>query len=176
MQAEGARVAHNGESLQKHQVAQREVAIERMLVAWAAGGSPDVLRLVLSGNDPDMVARCLPRPISRAAASLLAAQRAASAELERLAGDAKARAERLRAIEQASRTDRDRLLSEQRSRARCASVSAEILKNRKEIRVLRADEARLARIIEALGAVSSLGQGGLSRLARQAVSLPVRGN
>lgn len=177
VRAEGARVAQQREFLQT-QVAQREAAIARMLVAWAAGGSPDALRVVLSGNDPADIGRALHYlgHISRAAASLLAEQRAAAAELERLASDAKARAERLHAIEQASRTDRNKLLSEQRSRAQVlASVSAEMRKNRKEIRVLRADEARLARIVEALGRSEFPSAKGAFSGLRGRLVLPARG-
>ena len=153
VRAEAAGIAKQRESLQI-QVTTREAAIERMLAAWAAAGTPDALRVVLSGNDPADIGRALHYlgHISRAAAELLAEQRAAVAELERLAGDAKARAERLRDIEQASRADRDKLLKERHARAQLlSSLSSELRKNRKEIRVLRADEARLARIVEALG-------------------------
>jgi septal ring factor EnvC (AmiA/AmiB activator) len=112
--------------------------------------------------------------ISRAAAALLAEQRAAAAELERLAGQARARAERLRAIEQASRADRDKLLSERRERRRVLDrVSADIRKSRKEMSVLRADEARLARLIAAIGK-SAPGAGSFSAL-RGSLRLPVRG-
>jgi murein hydrolase activator len=176
VRAEAARVAQQREALQA-QVAKREAAIERMLAAWASGGTPDALRVALSGNDPADIGRALHYlgHISRAAAELLAEQRAALAELERLAGDAKARAERLRAIEQASRADRDKLLSERRNRSRVlAGVSAEIQKNRKEIRVLRADEARLAKIVEALRSEFPSAKGAFSGLRGKLV-LPVRG-
>jgi septal ring factor EnvC (AmiA/AmiB activator) len=159
------------------QSAKREAAIERMLAAWAAGGTPDALRIVLSGNDPADIGRALHYlgHVSRAAAELLAEQRAAAGELERLSADAKARAERLQAIEQASRTDRDRLLKEQRSRSKLlASLSTELQKNRKEIRVLRADEARLARIVAALRSEFPSAKGAFSGLRGKLV-LPVRG-
>jgi septal ring factor EnvC (AmiA/AmiB activator) len=153
LRAEARRVAERRRSLQA-QVSSREAAIERMLVAWAAASAPDALRVALSGNDPADIGRQLHYlgQISRAAANLLAEQRAALAELERLANEAKRRAERLRAIEQASRADRDKLLSERRERRQVLqSLAADIRKNRKEIRVLRADEARLARIVAAIG-------------------------
>jgi septal ring factor EnvC (AmiA/AmiB activator) len=160
------------------QVTTREAAIERMLAAWAAAGTPDALRVVLSGNDPADIGRALHYlgHISRAAAELLAEQRAAVAELERLAGDAKARAERLRAIEQASRADRDKLLKERRARTQLlSSLSSELRKNRNEIRVLRADEARLARIVEALGRSQFPSAKGAFSSLRGKLILPVRG-
>jgi septal ring factor EnvC (AmiA/AmiB activator) len=176
VRAQAARIAQERQSLQA-QSAKREAAIERMLAAWAAGGTPDALRVVLSGNDPADIGRALHYlgHVSRAAAELLAEQRAAAGELERLSADAKARAERLQAIEQASRTDRDRLLKEQRSRSRVlASLSTELQKNRKEIRVLRADEARLARIVAALRSEFPSAKGAFSSL-RGKLALPVRG-
>ncbi|MGH8725845.1 MAG: murein hydrolase activator EnvC family protein, partial [Burkholderiales bacterium] len=156
----------------------REAAIERMLVARAAAGTPEVLRVALSGNDPADLGRALYYlgHISRAATALLAEQRAAAAELERLGDDAKSRAERLRAIEQASRADRDKVLKERGERRRVLkTLGADIRKNRKEIRVLRADETRLARLVAAIGRSGALsGQEPFSGL-RGKLSLPVRG-
>jgi septal ring factor EnvC (AmiA/AmiB activator) len=158
-------------------ISQREAAIERMLVA-KVNSAPDALRVALSGNDPADIGRSLRYlgHISRAAAGLLAEQRGALAELERLAEEAKSRAGRLRAIERASRADRDKVLAERASRRRVlASLAGDIRKNRKEIRVLRADEARLARIVEAIGrtGVPSL-KDSFSSL-RGKLRLPVRG-
>ncbi|HEX7218598.1 MAG TPA: peptidoglycan DD-metalloendopeptidase family protein [Burkholderiales bacterium] len=153
MRAESARISAQRDALTA-QVSRREAAIERMLVASAASGAPDALRVALSGNDPADIGRRLYYlgRISAAAAGLLGEQRAAIAELERLAEDAKGRAERLREIERASRADRDRLLAERRERHRVhQALAADIRKNRKEMRVLKADETRLARIVAALG-------------------------
>jgi septal ring factor EnvC (AmiA/AmiB activator) len=159
-------------------VLQREKAIERMLAAWAAAGAPDALRVALSGDDPSDLGRRLHYlgSISRAASALLAEQRAALAELERLAGEAKGRAERLQEIERASRADRDRLLAERRARSRVLrELSADIRSNRKEIRVLRADEARLARLVEALGRSASTSASEPFSALRGKLRFPVRG-
>jgi murein hydrolase activator len=158
------------------QVAKREGAIERMLVSAAASGAPDTLRVVFSADDPADAGRRLHYlgHISRAAAALVGEQRAALADLARLDREAKDRAARLRPIEQASRAERDKLLSERRERRRVLErVSADIRKNRKEISVLRADEARLARLIEAIGR-SQAGKASFAAL-RGTLRLPVRG-
>jgi len=176
VRAESGRIAERRRALQI-QVSGREAAIERMLVASASTGAPDALRVALSGNEPADIGRRLVYlgRISAAAASLLAEQRAALAELERLAADAKSRAERLREIERASRADRDKLLGERRERQRLLqALAAEIRNNRKEIGVLRADEARLARLIEAIGASPASGKDSFSLLRGQ-LRLPVRG-
>ncbi len=177
VRADAGRVAERRRAVERA-AAEREAAIERMLVARAAVGTPDVLRVALSGNDPADLGRALYYlgHISRAAAALLAEQRAAAAELERLGDDAKSRAERLRAIEQASRADRDKVLKESRERRRVlASVSVDIRKNRKEIRVLRADEARLARLVEAIGRSASISASEPFSTLRGKLRLPVRG-
>ncbi|MGH8691040.1 MAG: murein hydrolase activator EnvC family protein [Burkholderiales bacterium] len=177
MRAEAGRVAERRRLLETA-AAGREAAIERMLVARAAAGTPEVLRVALSGNDPADLGRALYYlgHISRAATALLAEQRAAAAELERLGDDAKSRAERLRAIEQASRADRDKVLKERGERRRVLkTLGADIRKNRKEIRVLRADETRLARLVAAIGRSGALsGKEPFSGL-RGKLSLPVRG-
>jgi septal ring factor EnvC (AmiA/AmiB activator) len=80
--------------------------------------------------------------------------RAGIAEAERLAGEAEAKRARLLGLEESSRADREKILSEQRERRRVlARVALELRKSRREIKVLRADEARLARLVEELGRV-----------------------
>jgi murein hydrolase activator len=177
VRAEAARAAERRRVLAA-QLGQREAAMERMLVARALDPAPHVLRVALSGNDPTDTARALHYLgyISRAAASLLAEQRAAAAELERLAAEATRRAARLRGIEQATRADRDKLLKERRSRSRVfQSLATEIRKNRKEIGVLRADEARLARIVAAIGRSSAGFAKDSFAAQRGKLRLPVRG-
>jgi septal ring factor EnvC (AmiA/AmiB activator) len=177
VRAEARRVAERRRILGV-QVAQREAAMERMLLAKAMDPTADALRVALSGNDPADVGRSLHYLgyISRAAAALLAEQRAAAAELERLAADAKGRAERLRAIEQASRADRDKILSERRERRRVfQSLAADIRKNRREIRVLRADETRLGRLVEAIGQTDLISSTGSFSALRGRLPSPVRG-
>jgi septal ring factor EnvC (AmiA/AmiB activator) len=114
------------------------------------------VRVALSGEDPADFARKLHylRYVTRAVAALLAAQRAGIAELERLAREARARAERQGALERSSRADREKLLAERRERRRVLDrIAGEIRKSRREIKVLRADERALARVVEEIGRV-----------------------
>ncbi len=120
--------------------------------------------------------------VSRAAASLIATHRAGIAELERLAGEAEAQHARLLAVERASRVDRQKIVAERRERRRVLErVAGEVRKSRKEIRVLRADEARLARLIERIGRilVESVPEPGDRHVTfstlRGQLRLPVRG-
>ena len=114
------------------------------------------MRVALSGEDPAAVSRQLYYLgyVSRAAAALIGGYRAGLAELERLARDADARRARLRAVEQASRADRERILKERRARRGVLEhIAGDIRSSRRQIRVLRADEARLGRLIEGIGRV-----------------------
>ena len=177
VRAEASRIAERRSSLQI-QISNREAAIERMLVAWSAAGAPDALRVMLSGDDPADFGRRLHYlgVISRAAAALIAEQRAALGQLERLGNEATERAARLRAIEQASRADRDKVLAERRERQRVLNtLGADIRKNRREIQVLRADEARLARLVEALARAAASAASGPFSALRGKLRLPVRG-
>ena len=149
-----------------------------MLVAWSAAGAPDALRVMLSGDDPADFGRRLHYlgVISRAAAALIAEQRAALEQLEHLGREAMERAARLRAIEQASRADRDKVLAERRERQRVLkTLGADIRKNRREIQVLRADEARLAQLVEALARAAASAASGPFSALRGKLRLPVRG-
>src|SRR2546427_5776325 len=110
------------------------------------------------------------------------AHRAGIAERERLAGEAEAQHARLLAVERASRVDRQKIVAERRERRRVLErVAGEVRKSRKEIRVLRADEARLARLIERIGRilVESVPEPGDRHVTfstlRGQLRLPVRG-
>ena len=127
-----------------------------MLAARQASGAPDALRVALSGEDPATLTRTLHYLgyVARASASMLGEYRAGIAASERLAAQAEEKRARLRALEAASRADREKLLAEQRERRRVLErVAGEVRKSRKEIKVLRADEARMARLVEELGRV-----------------------
>jgi septal ring factor EnvC (AmiA/AmiB activator) len=136
------------------QIARQQDAIGRLLVARHAAGAPDALRLALSGNDPADVARKLYylSQLSRAGAAIVASYRRDVTELEALRNEADAKAERLREVQRRQREDRARLFAEQRTRRRVLEdVAVEIRRNRREIEVLRADEARLAKLVEEIG-------------------------
>src|SRR6266849_4525565 len=155
LRADAARIAERRRGTQRL-LAERRAALERMLAARAAAGAPDTVRVALSGGDPAAVSRQLHYLgyLSRAAAALIGGYRSGLAELERLARDADARRARLRAVEQASRADRERILKERRARRGVLErIAGDIRAGRKQIRVLRADEARLGRLIEGIGRV-----------------------
>ena len=154
-----------------------------MLVARHAGGAPDALRVALSGSDPDALGRSLQYVgyVSQAAAELLAGYRAAAGELERLAREAAGREAALHAVEQAARGEREKILKERRSRQRVlARVAREIRSDRRQIGALRADETRLARLVERIVRIVERvpepgGAGAPFSRLRGSLRLPVRG-
>ena len=129
-----------------------------MLVARYAAGAPDNLRVVLSGDDPAEAARTLHYAtyVSRASASALATYRSGVEEAQRLGREVEARRVRLAEVERSARADREKVLAERRERRRVFDRAArEIRASRREIKVLRADEARLARLVEQIGRIVS---------------------
>jgi murein hydrolase activator len=178
VRAEAAAIADKRRGLERSLV-ERRAAIGRMLVARQAGGAPEALRVALSGEDPAAVARRLHYAgyVARASAAALASYRDALAQAERLENEAAAKRGRLAALQAASRTDRERVLAERAERRRVLERTAgEIRKSRKEIKVLRADEARLARLVTELGRMlkPQARKEPFSKM-RGRLSLPVRG-
>jgi murein hydrolase activator len=155
LRSESARLGERRRKLDR-ELDERKVALARLLAARAAAGAPDALRVVLSGEDPASAARLLYYAgyVSRAGAGVLGAYRASIAELERLAGEAEDKRRRLLSVEQAARAERATLVAERRERRLVLDrVGADIRKGRREIGVLRADEARLARLVEGIGRI-----------------------
>lgn len=148
----------------------RQAVLGRLLASQHASGAPDALRLALAGEDPADTARKLHylRYVSRAVAEIIGAHRSNLAELARLRQELEAAARGLADIEAASRAHRERLLAERRERRRVLERTAvEIRKARKEIRVLVADESRLARLVEEIGKLLSTRPGaGHTRVER----------
>ena len=150
-----------------------------MLLARQVAGAPDALRIALSGEEPAALSRRLHYAsyVARAAAAMLADYREAITEAERLSREAQTKRDRLNALQAATRADRERLLAERRERRRVLErVASEVRKTRKEINVLRADAARLARLVEGLGRVvpAQARKEPFAKL-RGRLSLPVRG-
>ena len=155
-----------------------------MLAARAASPAPELVRVALSGDDPSAIPRQMVYAgyVSQAAAQQLASYRAGVAELERLGREAEQRRAGLRAGGEASRADRAKLVAERREhKVVLARVAAEVRASRREMQVLRADEARLSRLVEEIGKVrvELEPQAGVRATSfaslRGKLSLPVRG-
>ena len=178
VRAEAARLATERDALERRLAVQQQ-AVERMLLARYAGGAPDAVRVALSGDDPAGIGRRLQYAgeLARAAAALIAGYRDGLRRLARLVEEAQLKRARLGELEAARRAERATLVQQRGERRRVlASLGAELRRDRRQIKVLRADEARLARLVEELArAVPSLpGQVKFSSL-RGRLPLPVRG-
>ena len=145
-------------ALQERSLEAGQAALGRLLAARAvagiSGGAPDFVRLALSGEDLADAARKLHylTYVSRAAAQMIEAQRSGLAEAGRLKADSEAKARELALIEARGRSDREGLLKERREHRRLLeSIAGEIRNARKQIKVLLADESRLARLVEEIG-------------------------
>jgi septal ring factor EnvC (AmiA/AmiB activator) len=182
LRAQAEHIAERRRTLERL-AAERQGAVERMLAARHAAGAPDALRVALSGSDPASLGRTLQYVgyVSQAAAGVIAGYREAIAELAELARAAAEREAALRALEQASRAERERILKERRSRQRVlARLAGEIRRNRRELGVLKADESRLARLVQRIiRIVESVPEPGGARspfsALRGSLRLPVRG-
>ena len=141
---------------------QQQVALARLLSARYAAGSPeamrDVLRVALSGRDPNDAARELYYlgVVARAAARLLGQFRGDARELEKVSQAVAEKVARLEAIEAEKRVERQKIVAESRARKRVLDrLAGDIRAGRREIKGLVADESRLARLVEEIGKVLS---------------------
>jgi septal ring factor EnvC (AmiA/AmiB activator) len=183
LRAEFGRLSARRGEQQRALEAQQE-ALGRLLAARAlsggatasTGGAPDFVRLALSGEDLADSARKLHylTYVSRESAGMIEAQRAGLAELARLKDESEARARELAAIEAEGRAARDELLRERREQRRVFErVSVEIRSTRRQMQVLVADEARLARLVEEIGKLLAARPGaGYARVT----AVPIAGN
>jgi len=182
LRAQAAHIAERRRALERL-AAERQGAVARMLAARHAAGAPDPLRVALSGDDPASLGRTLQYVgyVSQAAAALIGSYREAMAELAELSRAAAEREAELRSVEQASRAEREKILKERASRRRVLErLAGEIRKNRKQLGVLRADESRLARLVQRLARIVESvpepgGAGELFSRLRGSLRLPVRG-
>ena len=137
-----------------------QAALGRLLAARAvaglSGGSPDFVRLALSGEDLADAARKLHylTHVSRAAAQMIEGHRRGLAEAARLKAESEDKARELASIEVRARGDRESLLKERRVHRRLLErIAGEIRSAKKRIQGLVADETRLSRLVEEIGKV-----------------------
>jgi len=150
-----ARIGDRRRSLEQGLAARRR-ALGQLLVARSRASAPDVVRLVLAGEDPNEVARQMHylSILSQAAARAIEAQRGNLAELERLRDDSAAQARELSEIEARQRADREKVLAERRERRRVLErVAVELRAGRREMKQMLADEQRLSRVVREISRV-----------------------
>lgn len=131
----------------------RQTQLGRALQARYIEGEGGYLRLVLSGDDPQRVARALVYQtyLARAQADLIRATREDLARLAGLESGARDKAARLAGVEAKARAERDILLARAAERRQVLVRHADqIRKQRRDLETAQRNESRLARIVEAL--------------------------
>ena len=144
-------------------IAAQQSRLSQLLAMRYASGQQDYLRLLLSGRDPNQTARDLHyySYISRAQADFIRALRNNLAGLAQLAREARGKSTELAELETQQREGRKELLAQQAERRKVlARLATQIRSQRREIKSLQRDEARLSRLVEELGKVISPSAGG----------------
>jgi len=145
------------------EIAARRAQLGRLLTARYLAGESDTLRLLVMGEDPDRIARELHYYgyISRAQAALIASLHAELEQVHTIETLARDKATELGAIESQQRTERGQLLRQQAERRKVLDqVSARLRSQRREVKTLERDEARLSRLVERLAQVIAPPEGG----------------
>jgi septal ring factor EnvC (AmiA/AmiB activator) len=130
--------------------------LSRLLYQQYVGTQADPLRLALSGEDPNRIARNLLYLgyVSRARAGLIGEIQGHLARVRQVTRDAEQQVRELAAISAEQSAQRQRLESEKRARAQVLSrISRDIQGQRREMGTLRRNETRLTRLIEQLGRI-----------------------
>jgi septal ring factor EnvC (AmiA/AmiB activator) len=137
-------------------IASRQEALGRWLALRYIHGERGDLRLLLSGQDPNSVARELHYLgyISRAQADLIEELRAGLARRRQLEAQAREASSELATAESSLRRERGVLLRQQLARRKVLTrVSGQLREQRRQVKYLERDEFRLSRLVEEIGKV-----------------------
>ncbi|OGA28911.1 MAG: peptidase M23, partial [Betaproteobacteria bacterium RIFCSPLOWO2_12_61_14] len=135
------------------EIAARRERLGRLLTAHYLGGERSYLKLLVMGEDPDQVARELHYYgyISRAQAAFIQSLHADLERLRAIEALTRDKTTELSAIESEQRTERSQLLGQQVERRRVLDrVSAQLRDQRREVKSLERDQARLSRLVDRL--------------------------
>ena len=161
-QADLLRVGEQSRALEAG-IASQQRQLGQLLATRYVSGQQDYLRLLLSGRDPNQTARDLHyySYISRAQADFIRALRRNLAGLAELAREARGKSAELAVLTARQREGRKELLAQQAERRKVlARLATQIRSQRREIRSLERDEARLSRLVEELAKAISPGGSG----------------
>lgn len=137
-------------------IATQQTQLGRLFTRQYHAGETDALRHLLSGNDPNQLARDAHylSLLSRAKAGLIRDLGDILEEKKRLAGMAREKNEALAEIEKSRQRERAGLLDQQKKRqAVLARLSDRLKSQRKEVGKLKLDEKRLTKLIEGLARI-----------------------
>ncbi len=143
---------HAGEdALRRQQALLGELLYRRYLA-----GTPEPLKLLLSGESPNRIARELYyyAQIARARADLVARTRENLALLRNLGTEAEEKSNEIAELAAAQALQKQRLEQEKRARARVLSrISRDLQRHRREYGSLKRDENRLTHLVERLSRI-----------------------
>jgi murein hydrolase activator len=154
-QADLVRIGEQSRSLEAGITAQQR-QLGQLLAMRYVSGQQDYLRLLLAGRDPNQTARDVHyySYISRAQADFIRTLRKNLAGLAELAREGRSKSAELAELEARQRETRKELLAQQAERRKVlAQLSTQIRLQRREIKSLQRDEARLTRLVEELAKV-----------------------
>jgi len=135
------------------EIAEMEEELGQFLYARYTAGRQGPAALLLSGENPNRIARELYyfSYVSRAQAQLIDGLRADAARLAELEQETRVKAQELSGLESRQRAERKRLLGERERRQIVLNqTSAEIQRQRNEVETLKRNEQRLVRLIQQL--------------------------
>ena len=132
--------------------------LARLLNRQFVGGDSDALKLLLSGHDPNQLARdqYYLTQLSRAKADLIQQLRTVAGEKKRLTNDVRMRQAALADVERRQQASRAQLLERKKQRVGTLTAIGDRLKaQRREITTLKRDEQRLAKLIKGLARIAA---------------------
>ena len=133
-----------------------QARLGRLLAARYQGSEQGFLRLALSGADPNVTARELHYfgYVSRAQAQFVRTLRSGVARLLDLEGQTREKTRELAQLEGRQRDERRALLARQSDRRKVlSSIQGQIRAQRREVKSLERNEARLTRLVEEIAKV-----------------------
>ncbi|MBI2316629.1 MAG: peptidoglycan DD-metalloendopeptidase family protein [Betaproteobacteria bacterium] len=135
------------------EIASRREPLGRLLLTRYLHGEPGALRVLASGDDPNRVARELHYVgyVSRAQAGLIESLRSGLERLREVEARTRSAVAELAAIESEQRAERKQRLAQQAERRSVlARVSGQIRAQRRQVKSLERDQARMTRLVEEL--------------------------
>lgn len=155
----------------------QQAGLEKLLSRYYIGGQAQGLRHMLSGSDPNQIARDLYylKELSRSEADMIGALRTSLHEQQQLTESARAKRDELAAIEREREAELTQLAEQQKKRkAVLAEMSEQIKGQRKEVANLKRDEQRLTRLIDGLAEIARKQAAAAERARRQALAEQAR--
>jgi murein hydrolase activator len=171
----GARLAELKREIDRLQTGLRtqQATLGELLYKQYVAGQPDTLAVLLTGRDPNAIARDLHYMtyVARARAGLIAAMRQDLARTQAVAAEAEAKADELTLVTAEHARQRKRLEREQRARAQALTrIARDIEQQQRQIGSLKRDEARLTTLVDQLSRL--IARAPKTRVVRESATRP----